>query len=113
MALLERSATSGTMVQQIQTVMHHSVFTRTIRRRLQLSGISEMHPLLHLPLFENPRIMRNHTWQSMFKRSSLPIRLKCFLDLLVIRSITNRERGVYACTTTGSGYTIRCYTKPT
>ncbi|GFX71008.1 hypothetical protein TNCV_2706111 [Trichonephila clavipes] len=49
---------------------------------------------------------------AMFKSSSLPIRLNCFLGLFS-RSIANLKRTVHACPTTGSGYSTRCYTKLT
>ncbi|GFW56376.1 transposable element Tcb1 transposase [Trichonephila clavipes] len=39
--------------------MHHSVSTRTIRRRLQQSGMSSRYPLLHLPLTGNHMRLRH------------------------------------------------------
>ncbi|GFY20357.1 transposable element Tcb1 transposase [Trichonephila clavipes] len=38
--------------------MHHAVSARTIRRRLQQSGLSARHPLLGLPLTQNQRRLR-------------------------------------------------------
>ncbi|GFV50647.1 transposable element Tcb1 transposase [Trichonephila clavipes] len=37
--------------------MHHSVYARTIRRRLQQSGLSARRPLLGLPLTQNHRCL--------------------------------------------------------
>ncbi|GFW73977.1 hypothetical protein TNCV_545011 [Trichonephila clavipes] len=50
-----RSCTTNKIAQQIQSVKHHSVSARTIRRRLQLSRISAGRggPLLHLILTRN------------------------------------------------------------
>ncbi|GFX91796.1 HTH_38 domain-containing protein [Trichonephila clavipes] len=45
-----RSVTSRTVAQNIESVMHHSVSTRTIRRHLQQNGLSARRPLLDLPL---------------------------------------------------------------
>ncbi|GFU81741.1 transposable element Tcb1 transposase [Trichonephila clavipes] len=50
MAVTDRSVTSRTIAQHIESVTHHSVSARTIRRRLQQSGLSARHPLLGLPL---------------------------------------------------------------
>ncbi|GFV65454.1 HTH_Tnp_Tc3_2 domain-containing protein [Trichonephila clavipes] len=50
MAVMDRSVTSRTITQHIESVMHHSVSARTIRRRLQQSGLSARRPLLGLPL---------------------------------------------------------------
>ncbi|GFW22773.1 HTH_Tnp_Tc3_2 domain-containing protein [Trichonephila clavipes] len=40
MAVTDRSVTSRTVAQHIESVTHHSVSARTIRRRLQQSGLS-------------------------------------------------------------------------
>ncbi|GFY26875.1 HTH_Tnp_Tc3_2 domain-containing protein [Trichonephila clavipes] len=40
MAVTDRSVTSRTIAQHIESAMHQSVSTRTIRLRLQLSGLS-------------------------------------------------------------------------
>ncbi|KFM71424.1 hypothetical protein X975_15209, partial [Stegodyphus mimosarum] len=53
MAVTDRSVTSGTIAQHIQSVTHHPVSARTIRRRLQQSGLSARYPLLRLPLTQN------------------------------------------------------------
>ncbi|GFW51580.1 transposable element Tcb1 transposase [Trichonephila clavipes] len=50
MAVADRSVTSRTVAQHIESVTHHSVSTRTIRRRLQESGLSARHSSLGLPL---------------------------------------------------------------
>ncbi|GFT89431.1 transposable element Tcb1 transposase [Trichonephila clavipes] len=55
MAVTDRSVTSRTVVQHIESVTHHSAFARTIRRRLQQSGLSATRPLLGLPLTQNHR----------------------------------------------------------
>ncbi|GFW06610.1 transposable element Tc1 transposase [Trichonephila clavipes] len=49
MAVIDYAATSRTMAQQIQSVMHHSVSARTIRCRLQQSKMSTRRPSLRLP----------------------------------------------------------------
>ncbi|GFW46807.1 transposable element Tcb1 transposase [Trichonephila clavipes] len=53
MAVTNRSVTSRTIAQPIETVTHHSVSERTIRSRLQQSGLSARRPLLGLPLTQN------------------------------------------------------------
>ncbi|GFV23435.1 HTH_38 domain-containing protein [Trichonephila clavipes] len=50
MAVTDRSVTSRTIEQHIDSITHHSVSARTIRRRLQKSGLSATHPLHGLPL---------------------------------------------------------------
>lgn len=55
---MDRAALSRTIAQQIQSVTHHSVSARTIRRRLQQSGMSARRPLLRLPLTGNHRRLR-------------------------------------------------------
>ncbi|GFW39067.1 transposable element Tcb1 transposase [Trichonephila clavipes] len=54
----DRSVTSRIIAQHIESVTHHSVSSRTIRRRLQLSGLSARCPLLGLPLTQNHRRLR-------------------------------------------------------
>ncbi|GFX29386.1 transposable element Tc3 transposase [Trichonephila clavipes] len=51
----DRSVTSRTIAQHIEYVTHHSVSARTIRRRLQQSGLSARRSLLGLPLTQNHR----------------------------------------------------------
>ncbi|GFV20066.1 transposable element Tcb1 transposase [Trichonephila clavipes] len=58
MAVTDRSVTSRTVAQHIESATHHSVFARTIRRRLQQSGLSARRPLLSLPLTQNHRRLR-------------------------------------------------------
>ncbi|GFV85057.1 transposable element Tcb1 transposase [Trichonephila clavipes] len=61
MAVTDLSVTSRTIAQHIESVMHHSVSARTIRRRLKQSGLSVRRPLLGLPLTQNLRRLR-HQW---------------------------------------------------
>ncbi|GFV65332.1 transposable element Tcb1 transposase [Trichonephila clavipes] len=58
MAVTDRSVTSRTVAQPIECVTHHSVSARTIRRRLQQSGLSARRLLLGLPLTQNHRRLR-------------------------------------------------------
>ncbi|GFV39248.1 transposable element Tcb1 transposase [Trichonephila clavipes] len=58
MAVTDRSVTSRTVAQHIESVTHHAVSARTIRHRLQQSGLSARHPLLGLPLTQNYRRLR-------------------------------------------------------
>ncbi|GFW96270.1 transposable element Tcb1 transposase [Trichonephila clavipes] len=62
MAVTDRSVTSRTVAQHIESVTHHSVSARTIRRRLQQSGLSARHPLLGLSLTQNHGRLR-HQWR--------------------------------------------------
>ncbi|GFT72587.1 transposable element Tcb1 transposase [Trichonephila clavipes] len=55
MAVMDRSVTSRTIAQHIESVTHHSVSARTIRRHLQQSGLSARRPLLGLPLTQSHR----------------------------------------------------------
>ncbi|GFX63049.1 transposable element Tcb1 transposase [Trichonephila clavipes] len=55
MAVTDRSVTSRTIAQHIESVTHHSVSACTIRRRLQQSGQSARRSLLGLPLTQNHR----------------------------------------------------------
>ncbi|GFW35821.1 transposable element Tcb1 transposase [Trichonephila clavipes] len=55
MAVTDRSVTSRTIAEHIESVTHHSVSARTIRRSLQQSGLSTRRPLLGLPLTQNHR----------------------------------------------------------
>ncbi|GFV98323.1 transposable element Tcb1 transposase [Trichonephila clavipes] len=61
MTVMDRSVTSRTVAQHIESVTHHSVSARTIRRRLQQSGLSARRSLLGLPLTQNHRRLR-HQW---------------------------------------------------
>ncbi|GFW16842.1 transposable element Tcb1 transposase [Trichonephila clavipes] len=58
MTVMDRSVTSRTIAQYIESVTHHSVSARTIRRRLQQSGLSARRPLLGLPLTQKHRRLR-------------------------------------------------------
>ncbi|GFX79634.1 transposable element Tc1 transposase [Trichonephila clavipes] len=51
----DRSVISRTVAQHLESVTHHSVSARTIRRYLQQSGLSARRPLLGLPLSQNHR----------------------------------------------------------
>ncbi|GFV76812.1 transposable element Tcb1 transposase [Trichonephila clavipes] len=55
MAVMDRSVISRTLAQHIESVTHHSVSVRTIRRCLLQSGLSTRRPLLGLPLTQNHR----------------------------------------------------------
>ncbi|GFV01619.1 transposable element Tcb1 transposase [Trichonephila clavipes] len=52
------SVTSRTVAQHIESVSHHSVSARTIRRHLQQSGLSARRSLLGTPLTQNHRRLR-------------------------------------------------------
>ncbi|GFW85240.1 transposable element Tcb1 transposase [Trichonephila clavipes] len=60
-AVMDRSVTSRIVTQHIESVTHHSVSARTIRHRLQQSGLSTRRPLLGLPLTQNHGRLR-HQW---------------------------------------------------
>ncbi|GFV30888.1 transposable element Tcb1 transposase [Trichonephila clavipes] len=55
MAVTDSSVTSRTVAQHFEFVTNHSVYARTIQRRLQQSGLSARRPLLGLPLTQNHR----------------------------------------------------------
>ncbi|GFU73441.1 transposable element Tcb1 transposase [Trichonephila clavipes] len=58
MAVTTRSVASRTVAQHIESVTHHSVFARTIRRRLKQSGLSARRTLLGLTWTQNHRCLR-------------------------------------------------------
>ncbi|GFV70242.1 transposable element Tcb1 transposase [Trichonephila clavipes] len=58
MAETDRSVTSPTVAQHIESVTHHPVSARTSRRRLQQSGLSARSPFIGLPLTQNHRRLR-------------------------------------------------------
>ncbi|GFS89696.1 transposable element Tcb1 transposase [Trichonephila clavipes] len=58
MDMTDRSVTSRTVAQNIESVTHHLVSARTIRRRLQQSDLSDGGPLPGLPLTQNHRRLR-------------------------------------------------------
>ncbi|GFW24771.1 transposable element Tcb1 transposase [Trichonephila clavipes] len=58
MAVTDRSVTSRTIAQHIESVTHHSVSASTIRLRLRQSGLSARRPSLGLPLTQNHRRLR-------------------------------------------------------
>ncbi|GFX72297.1 transposable element Tcb1 transposase [Trichonephila clavipes] len=53
MSVMDRSVTSRTVAQHIESVTHHSVSASTIQCRLQQSGLSARRPLLGLLLTQN------------------------------------------------------------
>ncbi|GFV91882.1 transposable element Tc1 transposase [Trichonephila clavipes] len=53
MAAMDHAATARITAQQIQSVTHHSVSSRTIRHRLQQSEMSARQPLVYLSLTGN------------------------------------------------------------
>ncbi|GFY05426.1 transposable element Tc1 transposase [Trichonephila clavipes] len=55
MAVTDLSLTSRTIAHHIESVTHHSVSERTIRHRLQHSGLSAKRPMVGLPLMQNHR----------------------------------------------------------
>ncbi|GFW73703.1 transposable element Tcb1 transposase [Trichonephila clavipes] len=61
MAVTDRSVTSRTIARHIESVTHHSVSERTIRRSLQQNGLSTRRPLLSVHLTQNHRRLR-HQW---------------------------------------------------
>ncbi|GFU64386.1 transposable element Tcb1 transposase [Trichonephila clavipes] len=58
MPVTDRSVTSRTVAQYIESLTHHSAPAHTIRRRLHQSGLSSRRPLLGLPLTQNHRRLR-------------------------------------------------------
>ncbi|GFU04932.1 HTH_38 domain-containing protein [Trichonephila clavipes] len=54
-AVTDRSVTSRNVAHHIESVTHHSVSARRIRRRLQQSGLSARRPLFGLPFPLNHR----------------------------------------------------------
>ncbi|GFT24150.1 transposable element Tcb1 transposase [Trichonephila clavipes] len=58
MAVTDRSVTSRIVSQHIESITHHSVSARTIRRRLQQSGLLARRPLPGLFLTQNHRRLR-------------------------------------------------------
>ncbi|GFV91127.1 transposable element Tcb1 transposase [Trichonephila clavipes] len=65
MAVTDRSVTPRTTAQHIESVTHHSVSPRAIRRRLQQSDLPARHPLLGLPLTQNHRRIRRQCHASV------------------------------------------------
>ncbi|GFY07359.1 transposable element Tc1 transposase [Trichonephila clavipes] len=55
---MDHAATSRNIIQEIQSVPHHSVSVTIIRRRLQQNGMSASRPLLRLSLTGNHRHWR-------------------------------------------------------
>ncbi|GFY20812.1 hypothetical protein TNCV_1120461 [Trichonephila clavipes] len=61
MALMNCAAPSRTVSERIQHVTHQSMSARTLRHRLQKTGMSAKCLLLRLSLTENHRRLR-HQW---------------------------------------------------
>ncbi|GFV53841.1 transposable element Tcb1 transposase [Trichonephila clavipes] len=61
MKVADHSIPSRTVAQHIESITHHSVSARTIRRRFQQSGLSARRLLLGLLLTQNHRHLR-HQW---------------------------------------------------
>ncbi|GFT48116.1 transposable element Tcb1 transposase [Trichonephila clavipes] len=59
MAVTYSSVTSRTVAQRIESVTHHSVSGRIIRRHLQQSGLSARRPFLGLPLTQSHKCLRH------------------------------------------------------
>ncbi|GFU86036.1 transposable element Tcb1 transposase [Trichonephila clavipes] len=81
MAVADRSVTSRTIAQHIESVTHYSVSAGTIRRHLQQSGLSTRRSLLGLPLTQNHRRLRRQWYDERrithcryFKQSALHLR---------------------------------------
>ncbi|GFW88969.1 transposable element Tcb1 transposase [Trichonephila clavipes] len=72
MAVMDHSITSRTVTQHIESVTHHSVPARTIRRRLQQSGLFARRQLLGLPLTQNHRRLRRK-WQRYISEVLQPV----------------------------------------
>ncbi|GFX86311.1 transposable element Tcb1 transposase [Trichonephila clavipes] len=75
-AMTDRSVTSRTVAQHIESVTYHSLYARTIRRRLQQSGLTASRPLLGLSLTQNHSaangVMKEGCrWQNKMKLSLL------------------------------------------
>ncbi|GFX60835.1 uncharacterized protein TNCV_1311281 [Trichonephila clavipes] len=97
MAVKDRSVTSRTIVQHIESVTHHSVSASSIRRRLQQSGLSARRPLLGLPMTQNHRRLRRQWlktmkegcgWQNGMSRASV-----CHTTMVGFESGDTVERG--------------------
>ncbi|GFX52472.1 transposable element Tcb1 transposase [Trichonephila clavipes] len=70
MAVTDRSVTSRTVAQHIESVTHHSVSALTIRRRLQQSGLSTRRPLLGLPFTQNHRRLRRQCLETPWREDA-------------------------------------------
>ncbi|GFV50261.1 transposable element Tcb1 transposase [Trichonephila clavipes] len=79
MEVMDRSVTSQTTAQHIESVTHHYVSTHTIRRHLQQSGLPARCPLLGLPLKQNHRRLR-HQWCDETRMSAVECNEVVFSD---------------------------------
>ncbi|GFU68431.1 HTH_38 domain-containing protein [Trichonephila clavipes] len=71
MAVTDRSVTSRTVAQHNESIMHHSVSARTIRRRLQQSGLSARRLLLGLDVSAANGVMKEGCWWQKGMKLSL------------------------------------------
>ncbi|GFX61813.1 HTH_38 domain-containing protein [Trichonephila clavipes] len=100
MAVTDRSVTSRTVAQHIESVTHHLVSARIIRRRLQQSGLSARRPLLGLPLTQNHNVSATNGgmkegcgWQNGMKLSLLTSHASvCITTMVGFDSRDNVER---------------------
>ncbi|GFV56286.1 HTH_38 domain-containing protein [Trichonephila clavipes] len=96
-----QSVPSRTIAQHIESVTHHSVSARTIRRRLQQSGLSARRLLLGLPLTQNHRRLRRQCamkegcgWKNGMKLSLLTSHASvCNTTMVGFESGDTVERG--------------------
>ncbi|GFT45781.1 transposable element Tcb1 transposase [Trichonephila clavipes] len=99
MAVTDRSVTSRAVAQHIESVTHHSVSARTIRRHLQQSGISAKCPLLCLLLNGNYRRLRcqlsdeRWTWKTEWKDNGFTNESRFYLQHHDDRIRVRRHRG--------------------
>ncbi|GFS63892.1 transposable element Tcb1 transposase [Trichonephila clavipes] len=112
MAVTDRSVTSRTVAQHIESVMHHSVSARTIQCHLQQSGLCARRPLLGLPLTRrttdvstaNGTMKEGYGWQNGMKLSLLTNHASvCNATIVGFESGDTVERGCWTallCTAT-------------
>ncbi|GFV52280.1 transposable element Tcb1 transposase [Trichonephila clavipes] len=101
MEVTDRSVTSRTVAQQIESITHHSVSVRTIRRRLQQSDLTARRPLLDLPLTQNHRRLRR---QCSLQELLIGIKYCVHMEIAIpVKAIVLRNHGRLAtsCLNTG------------
>ncbi|GFX62110.1 transposable element Tcb1 transposase [Trichonephila clavipes] len=74
MSVTDRSVTSRNVAQHIESVTHLSVSARTIRRRLQQSGLSARPPLLGRFLKQNHRRYRRQCLETPWREDAEQLR---------------------------------------